>query len=338
MQQHMRVLAGDIGGTKTSLAIYSFGEGTEGGAADGHPRVLRAARYPSASAPGLEPLVRHFLGEGPPEDLAASAFAVAGPVVDGRSRTTNLPWELDASELGARLGHPVALLNDFHGIALGVTDLGDDDVERLQVGERDAAAPVAVIGAGTGLGEAMLLPTPTGPRVLASEGGHADFAPRDALEIDLLRFLLARHQRVSYERVLSGRGLAALHDFVVAQGLAHELPTTRERLGREDPGAVVGELGVRGEDPACARAVDLFAAIYGAEAGNLALKALPFGGLFIAGGVALHLRPRLREGFMPAFLAKGRMSPLLARVPVSIVLDPEVGRRGAALAAVALLR
>ena len=329
MHRLMRVLAGDIGGTKTSLAIYAL--------ADGQLRVVRGARYPSADAPGLEPLVRRFLAEGPDEPLAAAGFAVAGPVVNGHCRTTNLPWELDARALAESLGRPVALLNDFHGIALGVTALADGDLERLQPGEPDPQAPIAVIGAGTGLGEALLLPTPTGPRVIASEGGHADFAPRDELEIELLRFLLARHRRVSYERVLSGRGLAAVYDFVIARGLAPTLASTRERFAGEDPGAVVGELGVRGDDPACVRAVDLFIGVYGAEAGNLALKSLPYGGVFIAGGVALHLLARLRVGFMPSFLAKGRMSPLLARVPVAVVLDPEVGRRGAALAAAALL-
>ena len=285
----MRVLTGDIGGTKTALAVHEVG--------DGPPRLVRSTRYPSASAPGLGPLLDRFLAElGPDrEGLRSAAFAVAGVVRDGRCKTTNLPWALDTAELSAQLAVPVGMMNDFEGVALRVTALAQDQVEWLQVGERDPMGVVAVLGAGTGLGEAILVPTPTGPRVIASEGGHADLAPRDDLEIDLLRFLLARHGRVSYERVLSGRGLAAVYDFLVSRDPAAERPSTRARLTREDPGAVVGQLGVGGEDPVCARAVDLFCGLYGAEAGNLALKTLPTGGVYLAGGIALHLLPRLRH-------------------------------------------
>ena len=332
MPSAMRVLTGDIGGTKTSLAVYALG--------DGHPRRVRSSKYPSAGAPGLLPLLERFLAEGDADEragLQAAGFAVAGPVIDGRCKTTNLPWELDAAELGAQLGLPVALINDFEGAALGVTALANDQVEWLQTGERDPDGVIAVIGAGTGLGEAILVPTAAGPRVIASEGGHADFAPRDELEIDLLRFLLGKHRRVSYERVLSGRGLAGVYEFLIARAHFTELPSTRARLTAEDPGSVVGQLGVSGDDPACARAVDIFAGLYGAEAGNLALKALPRGGLYIAGGIALKLLPRLRAGFVPGFVAKGRMSPLLAGFAVGVVLEPEVAHRGAALAAAARL-
>jgi glucokinase len=324
----MHVLAGDIGGTKTSLAIYSL---------DPAPRLVRSARFPS-QGPGLLPIVLQFLSSGA-ERLQAAGFAVAGPVVDGRCKTTNLPWELDAAELSAALAVPTALVNDFHGVALGVGTLPDDQLDfyNRSAADRDPHGVVAVIGAGTGLGEALLVPTAAGPRVLASEGGHCDFAPRDDLEIDLLRHLLGRHARVSYERVVSGPGLVALYEFLIARGHASEQASTRARMAHEAPAAVIGELGVAGDDPTCARAVDLFAGLYGAEAGNLALKSLPTGGLYIAGGVGLHLRARLRERFLAGFLAKGRMSPLLHTIPVALVLDGEVGRRGAAAAAAALL-
>ncbi len=324
----MHVLAGDIGGTKTSLAIYSL---------DPAPRLVRSARFPS-QGPGLLPIVLQFLSSGA-ERLQAAGFAVAGPVVDGRCKTTNLPWELDAAELSAALAVPTALVNDFHGVALGVGTLPDDQLDfyNRSAADRDPHGVVAVIGAGTGLGEALLVPTAAGPRVLASEGGHCDFAPRDDLEIDLLRHLLGRHARVSYERVVSGPGLVALYEFLIARGHASEQASTRARMAHEAPAAVIGALGVAGDDPACAHAVDLFAGLYGAEAGNLALKSLPTGGLYIAGGVGLHLRARLRERFLAGFLAKGRMSPLLHTIPVALVLDGEVGRRGAAAAAAALL-
>lgn len=322
------LLAGDIGGTKTSLAIYAL---------DPAPRLIRSARYPS-QGPGLLPIVHQFLAEAP-TPLQAAGFAVAGPVIDGHCKTTNLPWELDAAELSAALGLPTALINDFHGNALGVGTLPDDQLEFFNKtsADRDPHGVVAVIGAGTGLGEALLLPTAAGPRVIASEGGHCDFAPRDELEIDLLRHLLGRHARVSYERVVSGPGLVALYEFLIVRGHALEQPGTRARMASEAPAAVVGELGVRGDDLACVRAVELFAGLYGAEAGNLALKSLPTGGLYLAGGVSLHLRPRLRDRFMAGFLAKGRMTPLLHTIPVALVLDGELGRRGAAAAAASLL-
>lgn len=324
----MQVLAGDIGGTKTSLAIYNL---------DPAPRLVRSARFPS-QGPALLPIVQQFLSAGD-ERLQAAGFAVAGPVVDGRCKTTNLPWELDAAQLSAALAVPTALVNDFHGVALGVGTLPDTELDfyNRSSADRDPSGVVAVIGAGTGLGEALLVPTAAGPRVLASEGGHCDFAPRDDLEIDLLRHLLGRHARVSYERVVSGPGLVAVYEFLIARGHAPEQASTRARMDHEAPAAVIGELGVRGDDLACARAVDLFAGLYGAEAGNLALKSLPTGGLYIAGGVGLHLRARLRERFLAGFLAKGRMSPLLHTIPVALVLDGEVGRRGAATAAAALL-
>ena len=178
----------------------------------------------------------------------------------------------------------------------------------------------------------LIAPTPAGPRVLPSEGGHADLAPRNDTEIALLRFLLGRHHRVSYERIVSGPGLVTAYEFVIAAGLAPELSDTRERMAVEDRGAVIGARALAGDDPACVRAAELFVGLYGAEAGNLALKTLPTGGLFVAGGIAGKLLPLVRAGFMPAFLDKGRMSPLLATIPVAVVLNPEVGLLGAGIA------
>lgn len=321
----MRVLAGDIGGTKTLLALLERGP-------DGL-RVLVRERYESARHPGLAPIVRDFLARPDLPAIDRAGFGVAGPVVDGRCRVTNLPWEIDAAALQAELGlRHVALVNDFAAVAYGVTELGAGDLEVLQAGARDPHGPVALIGAGTGLGEAVLVPTPTGPRVLPSEGGHADLAPRDDTEIALLRFLLRRHHRVSYERIVSGPGLVTAYEFVIAEGLAPELADTRARMAVEDRGAVIGARALAGDDPACVRAVDLFVGLYGAEAGNLALKILPTGGLYVAGGIAGKLLPKLRAGFLPAFLDKGRMSPLLATLPVAVVTNPEVGLLGAGVA------
>ncbi|HEY8379934.1 MAG TPA: glucokinase, partial [Nannocystis sp.] len=327
----MRVLAGDIGGTKTLLAIL---ERTPGGSLV----VLERRRYDSRAYPGLGPMLREFLDATDHDrHVTRAGFGVAGPVVGGRSRVTNLPWEIDAARLRDELGLvAVALVNDFAAVAHGLVALRDDDLEVLQPGRRDPAGPVALIGAGTGLGEAILVPTAAGPHFLPSEGGHCDLAPRNDTEIALLRFLLARHHRVSYERVVSGRGLHATYDFVVASGLAPELPETRARIDAGDPGAVIGTHALAGDDPACVRAVEIFLDLYGAEAGNLALKVLPTGGLYVAGGIAGKLLPLLRAGrFMQAFRDKGRMSPLLADMFVAVIKNPDVGLLGAALAGLA---
>ncbi|WP_434414938.1 glucokinase [Nannocystis pusilla] len=323
----MRVLAGDIGGTKTLLAVLEQ-------RTDGRLYVLERQRYVSAEHPGLAPIVRDFLARTNVPDITRAGFGVAGPVVDRRSRVTNLPWQIDADVLAGELGlQSVALVNDFAAVALGLRVLGPDDLEILQEGERDPAGPSALIGAGTGLGEAVLVPTAEGPRFLASEGGHCDLAPRNELEIALLRFLLKRHHRVSYERIVSGPGLVTAYEFVVAEGLEPELSDTRARMAAEDPGAVIGERALVGDDPACVRAVDIFLDLYGAEAGNLALKVLPTGGLYVAGGIAGKLLPRLRQGrFIAAFGDKGRMSPLLRNMHVAVVKNTDVGLLGAGIA------
>ncbi len=326
----MRILAGDIGGTKTDLMLRDVDGGRR-------PQVeLASARYRSADYPDLQAMLRDFLADAP-GPVEAAAFGVAGPVVDGVCRTTNLPWVIDGRRLAEHLGLPaprLQLLNDFHALALGVEQLRAEQLEFLQVGRPDPTGTRAIIGAGTGLGEALLIPTAEGPRVVATEGGHVDFAPRDALEIRLLEFLRDRHGHVSYERVVSGLGIATLYEFMIHDGAAISSPAVEARLQREDPAAVIGELALRDEDPACAATIDRFLRIYGAAAGNLALKALPTGGLFIAGGIAPRLLPLLRGGaFLRALLAKGRMRPLLERLPIAVVTEPRAGLLGAERAA-----
>lgn len=330
------LLVGDIGGTKTALYLYAQEQG-------GAFRELQSQRFASADYPGLLPIVQAFLRTSESQgtrgvasgSLCAAAFGVAGPVRDGTSKTTNLPWIIEASSLRAALGVPVSLINDFHAIALGIAELEPSSFQVLQQGARDPHGAIAILGAGTGLGEAIALPSRDGLRVLESEGGHVDFAPRSELEFDLLRFLWGRHARVSVERVVSGPGLKALYDFVVARGLEWESPAVRARFASEDPSQVIGELGLLGSDPACVRALDLFASLYGSEAGNLALKVLPRGGLFVSGGIAPKLISKLQDGtFMRAMVDKGRLSVELERLHVAVVMDPLVGILGArALAA-----
>jgi glucokinase len=322
------LLAGDIGGTKTALSLYAI-EPARGGYL-----ALAAAKYPSAQYSGLAPIIRQFMQDAIRDhgalNLRAAGFGVAGPVEHGICKTTNLPWVLDERVLAEALGAPVSLINDFHAVALGVSELARDEFVVLQQGEIDPDAPAAILGAGTGLGEAILLPSAKGVRVIASEGGHVDFAPRTPLEVELLKFLWRRHRRVSVERVVSGQGLRALYDFVIDHKLAPEAESVRAQLASEDAGKIIGEHGVQGSDPACERAVDLFVSLYGAEAGNLALKVLPQRGLFVAGGIAPKLIDKLRDGsFMHAFLDKGRLSSSLQRMHVAVVMNPEVGLLGA---------
>ena len=327
----MRLLAGDVGGTKTLLGIYE-------GSGDAL-REVRTARYDSGDFDGLTAIIDHFLGEDGVE-IDRAGFGVAGPVVDDRARTTNLPWTLDAQRLSDSLGAPVALVNDFAAVAYGVRSLGPDERVVLQEGTVDPEGPVAILGAGTGLGQALIIPTGADPlHVLPSEGGHADFAPRDELEIGLLRFLLERHDRVSVERAVSGPGLAAIYDLVVSRRILPENPEVRRRLqAGGDAGRVIGEHALAGDDAACSRAVSIFLSLYGAEAGNLALRVIPTGGLYVGGGIAPRLLPLIQTGvFMESFLRKGRMRPLLERVRVTVIDQPRVGLLGARNAALVLL-
>jgi glucokinase len=289
-------------------------------------------------------MVKLFWGQ-PGPSVDAAAFGVAGPVFDGQCRATNLPWHLDERVLQAELNIPrLRLINDFHANALGILALPPEDVEVLQDGPADPDGLIAILGAGTGLGEAVVLPAGHGrggsqPRVVVSEGGHCDFAPRNELEIDLLRHLMRRHERVSYERVLSGPGLVAIYEFVVSSGLAPEAEVVREELSSGDPGAVIGRRGIEGSDPACVKALDIFVSLYGAEAGNLALKVLPTGGLYIAGGIAPRILEKLKAGgFVKAMTAKGRMSPMLESLRVSVVTNPKAGLIGASRVAAALVQ
>lgn len=314
------VLAGDIGGTNSRLALFEA-------RAEG-PLVPVAERtYPSRDHDGLGPIVTLFRREFP-QPIEAASFGVAGPVAAGWSRTTNLPWEIEARALGAGLSIEACfLLNDLEATAWGVTALGAEDTVVLQEGTPDETGNSAIIAAGTGLGEAGLFRASGRLLPFATEGGHADFGPRDDLEDDLLRFLRERHGRVSWERVVSGPGLVAIYEFLRDRGEHEESPETAEAMRRGDPGAAISA----GRDALSREALDRFVSLYGAEAGNLALKMLARGGVFVAGGIAPRVLERLRSGiFMNAFLDKGRMRPVLEAMPVRVVTNDRVGLLGAA--------
>jgi glucokinase len=317
------ILAGDIGGTKTALAVLDETSATR--------RIVREVTLPSREIESFEDAAATFIGGAPALRVRAACFGVAGPVVDGRCVTTNLPWELEESKLAGVLGCPVRLINDLEAAATGVLDLQDEDFLILQAGQRRSARHMAMIAAGTGLGEAFMIWDGARYRVVASEGGHVDFAPRDELEVDLLRFLRAEFGHVSYERVLSGPGLHHIYRFLQMRA-GHAAPDwLRHRLGSEDPSAVISEVALAGGDPVCVEALDHFVSVYGSEAGNLALKAVAMGGVVVGGGIAPRIRARLTDGrFVKAFLAKGRFGELLSTVPVKVSLDPRAPLWGAA--------
>ncbi|MCY1078553.1 glucokinase [Archangium lansingense] len=323
----MLVLAGDVGGTKTALALAQGGT------------IIERRVFPSAAYTSLEALVSEFLGQRGKE-ISRACFGIAGPVSEDSVRTTNLRWVVEARSLERTLRVPrVTLVNDFHALAIGITVLPASDLAVLNDSPSDPKGPWVLIGAGTGLGEAVVVHTGNGYEVIASEGGHTDFAPRNELEIDLLRFLLKRHERVSYERIICGRGLVALYEFMRGRSPEAESSAVREEIARSsgDAAPIISGHGLAGDDPLCTQVLSLFVSIYGAEAGNLALKVVARGGVFIAGGIAPKILPKLLDGtFRSSFVAKGRLSPLLEATPVKVVLNSDAGLLGAAALAARL--
>ncbi|MGW8270173.1 MAG: glucokinase [Burkholderiales bacterium] len=324
------ILAGDIGGTKTRLALYE----------DPAAGPIFEQRYPSADHRALEPLIERFLREahaalGERPAPGAACFGVAGPIVGQRVELTNLPWTVDAGLLARTFTIPrVRLLNDFAAAAYGLELLGADALATLQPGEPRADAPRVILGAGTGLGIAYLIPEASGDRPLSSEGGHTGFAPRTQLEIALWQYLHARVGRVTLEHVLSGGGLMRIYDFLLQRGPHPESPALRAELAEGDvPEAVTRHALERGDTLALA-ALDLFIACYGAAAGDQALNVMARGGVFVAGGIAPKILSRLSAGgFITAFNDKARFADAARRMPVHVVLDERLPLLGAARAA-----
>jgi glucokinase len=317
------LLTGDIGGTHARLRLLSPAG-----------RVVRHESFESRKYPSLDAVIRVFLGKPAPR-VTAAAFGLPGPVVGGRFVATNLPWRLDERVLARKLRiRRVTLLNDLVGLALGA--LATPASKRVDLGgvgaPKKKGGTIAVIAAGTGLGEAMLVWD--GQRFVpsATEGGHSDFAPKDDLEVELLQFLRVRFGRVSWERVLSGNGLGNLYDFFCQVKGLSETAENAEAIGAAaDRNAVIGQLGLDRRSEPAAQAVELFASLYGAEAGNLALKTLAVGGVYVCGNIAERMRPVLQRGaFRRSFVTKGRFTPLMERIPLALVTDPDVGLAGAA--------
>ncbi len=319
------ILAGDVGGTKVVLALYQFTEG----------RLEHVAeeRFPARNYPGLETIVQTFFAQQKHPEVTSACFGVPGPVRNGRLKLTNLPWLLDARELSRNLNiDHVFLINDLEANGYGIGELTKDQVYTLSSGDPSALGNRGLVSAGTGLGEAVLMWNGKLHVPVASEGGHCDYAPRNETDIALLRYLqTALGGRVSYERVVSGLGLQNVYSFLRDDQGMTESPELKQRMTTEDPNAVISELGENGSNELCARALDIFVAAYGAEAGNLALKVLATGGMFVGGGIAPKILTKMRDGtFMHAFTDKGRLSDLLVQTPVHIILESRAALMGAA--------
>jgi len=318
------ILAGDIGGTNTRLALLEM--------EDKWPRVIVEQTFPSREHKSLDEIVRQFLGE---HGLAIkrACFGVAGPIRNRRTKPSNLPWVVDADQLATLFGFDaVTLVNDLEANAFGLVALEAKDFAVLNEGAPESEGNTAIISAGTGLGEAGLHFEGKMRRPFASEGGHADFAPRNELEIELLRYLIPQFHHVSYERVLSGPGLLNIYTFLRDTGRGEEAAWLADEMQEADPSAVITRAALEGKSELCMRALDLFVSIYGAEAGNLALKVNATGGVFLGGGIAPRIIDKLKSpAFMEAFTAKGRMRPLLEAVPVRVILNDMTALIGAAL-------
>ncbi|MCQ8105584.1 glucokinase [Methylomonas sp. SURF-2] len=321
------ILAGDIGGTKTVLALLETN-------ADGQLQTVREQTFASGEYDSFDDILALFLPADVP--LSSACFGVAGPVVEQRCYATNLNWTLDAEQLKIMLGtEKVKLLNDLEAMAFGMLHLEAGDFVELNPNAEPQSGNIAVIAAGTGLGEAMLYWDGQRYHAIASEGGHCSFAPQTAQQDELLHFLRGQFPRhVSYERILSGSGFSHLYDFLLANRFAPPCPAVPSAEACNDNGAdrnaIISRLGINGEDALCGEAVRLFVEIYGAEAGNLFMKAFATGGVFIGGGIGPKIRSAMQAGdFMRGFSAKGRFQALLGRVSVKLALNPRTPLIGA---------
>jgi glucokinase len=324
------ILAGDVGGTKVHLALYRFQRGTL--------QHVRDEKFAAPQYPNLQSIVREFLGskeQQASDKIEAACFGAPGPVRKNVIQVTNLPWTLDTHELARDLHiHHLFLINDLEANGYGINELRADQIFTLSEGDSGQVGNRGLIAAGTGLGEGLLIWDGKTHTPMASEGGHCDFGPHNDLEVELLRYLRAdpkMNGHVSWERVCSGIGLKNIYTFLRDCKKMNESARLRQRMSEEDPNAVIGELGTSGADELCTKALDVFVSIYGSEAGNLALKILAHGGMYIGGGIAPKILKKMQDGtFMRGFCDKGRMHDLVATMPVRIILESRAALMGAA--------
>lgn len=321
---HMEaVLAGDIGGTKTKLGFFILGSK--------RPEPVVVQTYPSTSATSLEELITRFLQEHECT-VSAACLGIAGPVIHGSVKATNLPWQISEEAIKKQFGlRHVRLVNDLTATAYAVALLEDDEIFSLNLGKADPSGNIGIVAPGTGLGVALLVAHSSGFRAVASEGGHTDFAPANDVQIGLWRYLQRDMDHVSVERVLSGPGLYSIYEWLRRESNQSEPTWLTEQLQREDSSRVISEAALDSRDAVCSEALEVFVSVLGAYSGNLALTAMTSGGIYLGGGISPKILPKLREGsFMKAFTEKGRFRKLLSDMPVQVILNDEAALLGAA--------
>ncbi len=319
-------LAGDIGGTKTNIGLFASGKK--------RPRLKAAHTYSSVDAKGLETILERFFREHA-SSPGSAAFGIAGPVINGRSRTTNLPWVVSETRIRKHFGWKnVRLLNDLAATALSIPFLGRSQITALNRARGKKRGNIGVVAPGTGLGEALLVFRDHHYVPLSSEGGHVDFAPKTEEEVSLWRYLHGQFGHVSVERVLSGQGLVYIYRWLKESGRYQEPESLKERMETADPAEAITESALGSDLPLCRQALDHFVSILGAVCGNLALTAMTTGGIYLGGGIPPKILPALEEGlFLEAFRNKGRFQEFLEKVPVRVILDSKAALLGAAISA-----
>lgn len=318
------ILAGDVGGTKARLALYEL--------RDGSFSRRQTETFNSASFSGLEEVVQIFLRKHQAR-VSKVCIGVPAPIVEGKARPANLAWELDEARLAQTLGiNAVRLVNDLVATTAALPFLREEDLVVLHRGELSGKEKIfGVLAPGTGLGEGFLVRGPHENEVIASEGGHVDFAPTNEVEIALLQYLLAKHKRVSYERVLSGPGLISIYDFLKETGRGHEPPELAVRMRGEDHAAVISQAALDHEFEICAQALDIFVSVLGAQAGNMVLTVWATGGIYLGGGMPPKILPKLKDGtIVSSYLRKGRLSNFVSKTPLYVIRDDHAALLGAA--------
>jgi glucokinase len=316
------ILAGDIGASNSRLGIFR--------SENGSLHSERTAKFRNKDFSSIYEILDRFLDQ--KSEVNGACFGVAGPVLNGVAELTNNGWTIEARLIESRLGAaPVWLINDVEATGYGLSRVTDQDLLTLNRGTKDNASPAALIASGTGLGESILLRNGVGYVPIAGEWGHADFAPNDDLEMDFLTYMRTRFGHVSNDRVLSGPGLVLMYEFLRDAMHIPANDAVSEQIEHGDAGEVITRNALEGRCELCSRALDMFVKIYGAESGNLALRSLARGGIYLGGGIAPKIRTKLTDGtFMNAFTSKGRMQPLLEAIPVHVVLNDQTGLLGAA--------
>ena len=319
-------LVGDIGGTKTNIAVVEL--------TSGKFKIILEKNHSSKNYDSLRTIVNEFTAENKDLKISSACFGVAGPVKNGLCDATNLPWLVNAKKIAELLNidsNSVSLLNDLEAAAYGIEVLEDKDVFVLNKGIEQKNGNRCLISAGTGLGEAIIFWDGKRYKPSASEGGHTDFAPRNKIEIDLLNYLINKYGRISYERILSGPGLLNVYNFFKDTAYQSTPSWLLERLKNGDPSAAISEIAISRKDEACEKTLELFISVYGAEGGNLALTSLATGGVYLGGGIAPKILDKLKEGgFMQAFTHKGRLSVLVSQMPVKVILNDKIPLLGCA--------